>query len=220
MASLTRGEWIFLALVLIYSFIPAFGGMLRVIELVGGPDIVPANPRALSAPAPIVLHVIGSFVFCIIGAVQFLPSIRRRLPLVHRMLGRIVAVAGLLSAGTGLWMTLVFTFPEALQGSLLYWARIVLSLSMAGLIVYAVVAIRQRDPARHRAAILRAYAIGQGASTQAFMGITWMILFGSELAGPLRDAMMVSAWVINLLIAQVVTGGFRENRWITIQRQA
>ena len=112
--------------------------------------------------------------------------------------------AGCLSALTGLWMTHVFAFPQELQGVLLYWVRIGLSISMIGLIVWAVVALRTGNFPRHAAAMLRAYAIGQGASTQAFLGIVWMAAFGTELLGPWRDILMVSAWAINLLIAELL----------------
>lgn len=201
---LTRGEWAILVLVILYSFVPSFGGLIRVVELAGGPAIAPENPRALADPAPIVLHVLGSFVFCIFGAVQFLPSVRRRRPATHRALGRAVAVGGIVSAATGLWMTFAYAFPEALQGDLLFWARIVLGLSMVALIVGAVTAIRARDVVRHRAAMARAYAIGQGASTQSAFGIGWILAFEVEPTGLVRDGLMVSAWGVNLLVAELL----------------
>ncbi len=200
----SRREWILLAIILIYCFVPTFGGLFRVIELGGGPVIVPENPRALAAPLPVVLHILSSFLFCIVGALQFLPSIRRHFPALHRALGRTVAVAGCVSAGTGLWMTHFYSFPDELQGPLLYWVRIVLSLSMLGLITWAVIAIRSQNISRHSAAMLRAYAIGQGASTQTFLGVGWMVVLGSEPLGPLRDAMMVFAWGLNLVIAELL----------------
>ena len=202
MRSLGKHEWALLAFIFLYSLIPTFGGLFRLAELAGGPAIVPENPRALADPLPIVLHVVGSFLFCIFGALQFLPSLRREHPGLHRGLGRVVALAGLTSALTGLWMTLTFAFPEGLQGPLLYWARIALSLCMAGLIGWAVVAIRSRNVLAHRAAMFRAYAIGQGASTQAMFGIAWMVALGTEPLGPMRDAMMVLAWGFNLAVAE------------------
>jgi len=121
MRMLTRSEWAFLATILVYSFIPAVVGLIRIPELLGGPTVVPANPRAIIDPAPIILHVLGSSIFCLAGAVQFLPSLRRLRPALHRRMGRIVAGAGCISALTGLWMTLFYPFPDALQGPLLYW---------------------------------------------------------------------------------------------------
>lgn len=206
MSLFSRREWMFLAFVFAYSFVPAFGGMLRVFELLGGLALVPENDRATAYPAPVILHVLSSFVFCLTGALQFMPSMRRRHPGVHRMMGKFLAAAGCLSALTGLWMTLSFVFPHELQGVLLYWVRIVLSLSMIGLIAWAVIAVRSGNTPGHSAAMLRAYAIGQGASTQAFLGLCWLAILGTELTGPWRDVMMVSAWCINLLIAEFLIG--------------
>ncbi len=204
MTTLSKREWMFLAAIFVFSFVPTFGGLFRIVELFGGPVIAPDNPRALGNPAPIVVHIASSFLFCLAGALQFLPSLRRHHTGLHRRMGRVVAVAGGLSAATGLWMTLFFAFPEDLQGTLLYWARIVLSLSMLGLILWAVAAIRARDIPRHRAAMIRAYAIGQGASTQAMLGLIGIVAFGADLMGPERDAMMVFAWALNLMIAEVI----------------
>lgn len=194
----------FLAVIFIFSFVPTFGGLLRVAGLFGGPVIGPQNIRALTDPLPIVLHVLASFLFCLLGALQFLPSVRRYHLAQHRTMGRVVAAAGCMSALTGLWMTHFYSFPQELQGTLLYWVRIVLSLSMFGLIVWAVIAVRSRNISGHRASMLRAYAIGQGASTQTMLGIGGMVFLGTELVGPARDIMMVAAWGINLLIAELL----------------
>lgn len=204
MRSVSKGEWMFLATILIYSFVPTFGGLFRIVELSGGPAIAPENPRALANSLPIVLHILSSFLFCLAGALQFLPSMRRHHAGLHRMMGRVVAAAGCVSALTGLWMTQFYAFPQELQGSLLYWVRIALSLSMFGLIAWAVTAIRSRNVVRHSAAMVRAYAIGQGASTQAVLAISGMVFFGTELLGPQRDVMMVFAWGLNLLVAEII----------------
>ena len=204
MKTVSRREWALLAIILVYCFVPTFGGLLRVIELGGGPAIVPENPRAVADPLPVILHILSSFLFCTVGALQFLPSVRRHYPAMHRASGRMIAAAGCVSALTGLWMTHFFAFPDELQGLLLYWARIALSLWMVGLIAWAVIAIRSRNVLAHSAAMLRAYAIGQGASTQTVLGIGWMVAVGTEPLGPLRDGMMVFAWALNLLIAELL----------------
>lgn len=204
MKSFNRTEWALLTSIMIYSFVPVVGGLIRVLELAGGPAIIPQNPRALSDPFPIVFHILSSFVFCIFGALQFLPSIRRHHPATHRVLGRVVVIAGGIAAATGLWMTHTFVFTGDLQGNLLYWVRMVLGSLMIGLIVWAVIAIRFKNVFQHSAAMVRAYAIGQGASTQAFLGIGWIIIAGSEATGPTREGIMVFAWVLNLLVAEVL----------------
>ncbi len=204
MRLLTRREWVFLAFILIYSSVPSLGGALRVLELLGGPAVMPENPRAIAFPLPIIVHALGSLLFCLLGALQFVPGMRRRHPGVHRMMGMTVMTAGCLSAMTGLWMTHVFVFPGELQGVLLYWVRIGLGFSMIALIAWAFVAIRSGKIASHAGAMLRAYAIGQGASTQAVLGIAWIVAFGTEVMGLWRDILMVSAWCINLFVAQLL----------------
>lgn len=204
MKLLTRLEWTLLIIISIYSFIPTFGGLFRILELATGTVIAPSNPRALANPFPIVAHILASFVFCIVGALQFLPSIRRHRPATHRANGLVVLIAGCISAATGLWLTHFYAFPTELQGSLLYSVRMFLGFSMIGLIGWAVIAIRSRNIFGHSSALLRAYAIGQGASTQTFLGIGWIVISGTEAMGPIRDVMMVSAWTFNLLIAEIL----------------
>ncbi len=217
MTSISKRDWTVLAVILIYSFVPTFGGLFRVVELAGGAIVAPVNPRALAAPLPIVLHILGSFVFCIGGALQLLPSVRTKYPAFHRAMGRIVAPAGCLSAATGLWMTVAFVFPPDLQGALLYVSRIGLSLSMMTLIVWSISAVRAGEMRTHRAAMLRAYAIGQGASTQTMLFILALAVLGREVTGPERDVLMVSAWALNLLVAEAFirrwpSGGFAPAR--------
>lgn len=200
---LTKTEWVIFGGIFVYSFIPVFGGLIRVLELAGGPQIAPANPRALLVPTPIILHILSSALFCVVGAVQFLPSIRRQRPAAHRVIGRVIAMSGCMSALTGLWMTHFYVFPEAIQGAALYWVRVALGTAMIGLIIWAVIAIRSRNIFQHSASTVRAYAIGQGASTQTVLGIAWIIALGSEAMGPLRDGLMIFAWVVNLLAAEI-----------------
>jgi uncharacterized membrane protein YozB (DUF420 family) len=199
---LRKPEWVILGAIFVYSFIPVVGGLIRVLELAGGPQIAPENPRASLAPTPIILHILSSSLFCVLGAFQFLPSLRRQTLAAHRAIGRVVVAAGCVSALTGLWMTHFYAFPEALQGASLYWVRMVLGTAMFGLIIWAVIAIRSRKLFHHSASMVRAYAIGQGASTQTVLGITWIIAVGSEAMGPLRDGLMIFGWVLNLLVAE------------------
>lgn len=201
---LTTREWAILIFIVVYTFIPAFGGMIRLLELAGGLALIPENPRASADPIPVISHAVGSFVFCIAGAIQFLPSIRRHYPSTHRVMGRILVIAGCVSAASGLWMTWFFSFPDALQGNLLFSVRIILGGLMIGLIGWSVLAVRARNFCKHGALMLRAYAIGQGASTQALFGIGWIIILGTEPTGMQRDILMVLCWLLNILVAEII----------------
>ena len=203
--SLSQFERVMLFGLVVLSFIPTFGALLRLLELAGGPVVLPPNPRAVIHPVAIALHVIASFVFCIGGAFQLLPSARRNHPDAHRLLGRWVGLAGIAAALTGMWMTHYFVFPAALQGSTLYVARMIVGGCMVGCIAWAVFAIRSGNLSGHRKAMLRAYAIGQGASTQTFLSIGWIVTTGEEPAGLPRDILMVCGWVLNLSIVEFAT---------------
>lgn len=209
---LRRWEIWLLVSVLLYSLIPVVGGILRAVELLGGPGVVPVNPRALVSPLPIVAHTLSSALFCVGGALQFLPSVRRRWPLWHRSLGYGVLVSGLISAATGLWMTYFFAFAVALQGELLYVTRLILAPAMMVLLVWAGYAAAHRMFERHAAAMIRAYAIGQGASTQTVLGIAWAVVMGTELEGLTRDYVMVTAWVLNAVCAELIIARFLPRR--------
>jgi uncharacterized membrane protein len=62
--------------------------------------VIPSDDRFAGFPAPLVVHLVGAAVFVVVGAFQFVPSIRRRHMTWHRRTGRVLAVAGLAVAGS------------------------------------------------------------------------------------------------------------------------
>lgn len=74
---------------------------------------------------------------------------------------------------------------------------------MIASIVLAVSSILRRNVARHEAFMIRAYALGQGAGTQALVLGPWMLIAG-ETGGLTRDLLMTLAWGINVLVAEWV----------------
>ena len=104
---------------------------------------MPADDRFLGWPVALVTHILGSAVFALVGAVQFVPAIRRRHPGWHRRAGRALAVAGLMVAGSALWLTLFYD-PQPGTGPLLYVVRLVVAPAMAGCLVVGALAARRR----------------------------------------------------------------------------
>ena len=188
-----------LALILL-SLIPVIAGSLRLIEIAGGPQLLPTNPRIDVSPAPLVVHVLGAALYAFLGAFQFSARLRRRHLGLHRKSGRILVGAGLLVAGSGLWMTLFWT--GAPGGDLLWGIRLIVGSAMAASIVLGFTAIRRRDIPAHRAWMVRAYALAVGAGTQTLTQGIGEALFGT---GDLSTAAsMASGWVINVLVAELV----------------
>jgi uncharacterized membrane protein len=187
--------------VLVLSAVPLLAGVFRVVQLLGGPELIPADQRFASSPLPLVAHIVGAATYLLVGILQFVPRFRRRHWAWHRRAGRVLAVAGLLVAGSAFWMTLFYAQKPG-TGQLLVGLRLVFAAAMTASLVLGVTTIRRGDVAGHRAWMIRAYAIGLAAGTQAFTGGIGPALFGKGvLAG---DLSMGAAWVINLAIAEWV----------------
>ena len=98
-------------------------------------------------------------------------------------------------------MTVLYA-PKPGTGDLLYVLRLVVGAGMVACLILGIVAVRRRDIAAHRAWMIRAYAIGLAAGTQAFTeGIVDALAGNGELTGDLAKG---AGWVINLAIAEAV----------------
>ena len=195
-----KAGWLAPAGLLLLGMLPIVAGTLRLSQLSGMSDVMPANPRFAAMPLPVVLHIVSATVFAILGPLQFAAGFRRRWPTWHRVAGRLVVACGLLVSLTGLWMTLFSARPDG-SGSVLYASRIVFGSAMVVSIIVGLAAILRRDVKSHRAWMARGYALGLGAATQM---LTLMV--GHVLAGPptelTHDLLMGAGWVINLGVAE------------------
>ncbi len=181
------------------SALPLMAGMFRLIQLAGGPALIPADHRFAGFPLPLVVHLVGVMTYVLVGVLQFVPRFRRRHPAWHRRAGRMLAVAGLLVAVSALWMTLFYETKPG-TGDLLFVLRLVFGSAMVVCLVRGVTTIRRRNIAAHRAWMIRAYAIGLAAGTQAFTGGIGGAIFGTGVLA--ADLAKGVGWVINLAVAE------------------
>ncbi|MET7328267.1 DUF2306 domain-containing protein [Nonomuraea sp. NPDC005650] len=186
---------------LVLSAVPVLAGAARVAELTGGVAIIPDGARVLAAPVPVMLHIAGVTVYSVLGAFQFAPGFRRRRPAWHRAAGRLLVPCGLLAALTGLWMTLFSDLPAGDTGLLTVF-RLAAGSAMAGSLALGLAAILRRDVARHRAWMIRAYALGMGAGTQAVLFAVWYAATGGDAHTVARALLHGLAWGINLAVAE------------------
>lgn len=195
-----RPEWLAPTGLIALSLVPIAAGAFRLTSLSSGGPVNAENARFFDSPVPVIVHIVASSVFLLLGALQFVPSLRRRRW--HRLSGRIVAPAGLLSALSALWMTLFYDMP-AVNGVALFVMRLIFGTAMAAAIVLAFVAIRRGDVPTHSAWMTRAYAIGLGAGTQVFTFLPWTLVLGAPDQA-MHAVLMGAGWVINLAVAEVV----------------
>jgi uncharacterized membrane protein len=195
-----RSSWLIPAGLIALSLVPALAGTVRLAELARGAAITPANARFFAMPLPVVIHVLSVIPFSILGALQFAPLLRQRHPGWHRAAGRVLLVAGLSTAVSGLWMTQYYPWPAG-DGVALYALRLIFGLAMLVSLLVSLDAIRRRDFIAHGAWVTRAYAIAMGAGTQVLTSIPYMLLVGTPDESA-RAVLMGAGWVINVLVVE------------------
>ncbi|MET8088260.1 DUF2306 domain-containing protein [Micromonospora sp. NPDC005237] len=196
---MTMREWRLPVALILLGLIPMLAGAGRLTELGSGPEVTPANARFVADPLPVVLHIVGAVVYTILGAFQFVPRLRRHGW--HRRAGRMLVPCGLTVAFTGLWMAVAYDLP-AHDNDVLAGMRLIFGSAMASSILVGLAAVLSRDIARHRRWMVRGYAIGLGAGTQAFTHAPYLLATGEQPDGNLRAGLVVAGWVINLAVAE------------------
>jgi uncharacterized membrane protein len=202
----TRPDWLIPAGLIVLSLIPSLAGIFRLFQIGGVAPVTTEIARFVAVPVPIVLHLVSSLIYGLLGAFQFSPRLLGRNPKWHRNAGKALILCGLVSAISGIWLTLIYpiTKPEGLpkfDGVSLYYVRLLVGVAMAWFILVGYQAIRQRDIPRHRAMMMRSYALGLGAGTQVFTHLPWFLMpsIQGELA---RTICMAAGWGINLAVAE------------------
>ena len=197
-----RARWLVPAALIFLSIVPVIAGAVRLTDLTAG-EITPDNARFFDSPVPVLIHIPAVTVYLLLGAFQFVPSLRRGKrgrPSWHRIAGRTLVPAGLLAALSGLWMAVFYDLPP-LDGTFLLILRLVFGSAMVVSIVLGFIAVRRRDYIRHSEWMSRAYAIGIAQGTIVVVTIPWSLLIGP--ADELTRALLIGAsWVISLAVAE------------------
>ncbi len=201
MTSISKTGWLVPAGLLLLCAVPVLAGGVRLVMLTIG-DPTPDSLRFFNAPGPVVLHILSASLYAVLGIFQFLPNFRRTHRVWHRTAGRILIIAGLTVALSGLWMTQTYPWPP-LETDILHVSRIVAGAAMLLFISLGVKAIARRDIPTHRAWMIRAYAVAMGAGTQVLTHLPAAI-FPELLTETSRWIMMDAGWILNLIIAELI----------------
>jgi hypothetical protein len=203
MTKLTKADLALPAALLALSFVPIVGGIARLASLAGSTPAGPDDARFAAAPAPVLIHVVAATVYALLGAFQFSTGIRQRWTKWHRRAGVLLLGCGFLVAGSGVWMTVAYPIPRELQGPLLIGVRLLVGVVMLVALAKGWGSILRRDVARHEAWMMRAYALAQGAGTQALLLLPPTLVTGPVLGLP-RDIVLSAAWALNIGVVEWV----------------
>lgn len=184
------------------GLVPMVAGALRLVELGGGPALTHHDPRFTATPLPVVVHVVSGVVFSIAGALQVSSVVRRRWPSWHRAAGRVLLPTGMVAGVSALWLTVALPWVGD-DGWPLYLLRLGFGGGMVVSLGLGAIALRRRHYRRHGAWLLRGYAIGAAAGTQALISLPVAVV-AEPPSGLLRAALLGAGWVINLAVAEWV----------------
>jgi Predicted membrane protein (DUF2306) len=194
-------------LLFIATLIPIVSAPIRMFQVLT--DQLPADAIKFNAvPWGLFLHSLGGMIFGLLGPVQFSRAVKNRFGKFHRLSGRIFVVAGMMLGLSAL--RLLIEFPHS-STWVLITARAVAGLGLMATLTLAILAVIKRDIAKHRNWMIRAYAIGMGAATIAFIQLPIFLIRGKALEGYIADGAFVMSWVINLTIAELVIRHIRNN---------
>lgn len=185
------------------SAVPLVAGAVRLAQLASG-NLDASYARFGQAPWPVTVHVLAATLFSLLGPFQLDPRSRARAPGWHREAGSVALLSGLVVAASGAYMALTYAIPDALQGSLLRVTRVVVG---GGMFVSLLLALRALFAARfdvHGAWMLRAYALGLGAGTQVLVLLPFELFLAGPVQGLPRDILLVAAWGLNLVAAELL----------------
>ena len=192
-----RPLWLVIFL-LIATFIPIIAATLTMYQILTG-QLPPGSIKFTAVPGSLFFHALGGTLFGLLGPLQFAGVLKRRFGRLHKFTGRVFVAAGLLLGLSSL--RLLSEFPDASTWVLIA-ARLAAGIGMSLALIWAVLAIRQGNVARHRAWMIRAYAVGMGSATISFIMLPIYLITGEPVEGYAADLLFVASWVINIIIAE------------------
>jgi len=152
-------------------------------------------------PLATVLHILPGGLFLLLAPLQFSSRARSRFIQFHRWSGRLLVLAAITAALTGLYFGLFMPFAAsgesvliALFGSLLLYC-----------LLKAVVAVRAREVARHREWMIRAFALAIAVSSVRIVRAVLDLTLTPSGFGP-RPMFVIAiwtGWVTTLAAAEI-----------------
>ncbi len=204
---------ILLCLIGVFIVIRRFVILIPVLRIPPEPATFSGNPDSpddgfFRHPWMTVIHILPGFLFATLGLLQFRKSIRVRWPDLHRWIGRVAVVSGLIIGSSGILMGFKLsvggiseTGATTLFGSLFLFS-----------LIKAYLYVRQKHFLLHRQWMIRAYAIGMAVTTTR--PIVGFFFATSPLTGlAFRDFFGTALWIgftLHLIAAEA---------WINHTRQ-
>ena len=177
--------------------------ILALVQVVQIPlGALPEDSLRLSvAPVWHFMHVLGGATFGILGPIQFSRVLMRKYGRLHRVLGRVFVAAGAMISISSL--SLLWHFPDTYSVAM-NSGRLLFGIALGVALVMAMQTIRKRDFTRHRNWMIRAYAIGIGATAVTMVFFPIFVITGQPPTGIVADIAFLGAWTACISFAEVL----------------
>jgi len=174
--------------------------LMQVVQIPLG--ALPEDSQRLSAiPVWHFLHVLGGATFGILGPIQFGRVLARKYGRLHRAMGRVFVAAGAMISVSSL--SLLWHFPDT-HSMAISGGRLVFGIALGLALAIAMQAIRERDSTRHRNWMIRAYAIGMGATAVTMVFFPIYAITGQPPMGLAADIAFMGSWTACVVFAEVL----------------
>jgi len=175
--------------------------LLALVQVVQIPlGALPEDSRRLSAtPVWHFMHVLGGATFGILGPIQFGRVLMHKYGFFHRVLGRVFVAAGAMISLSSLG--LLWHFPDTYSMAMSS-GRLVFGIALGVALAIAMRAIYKRDFTRHRNWMIRAYAIGVGATAVSMVFFPIYVITGEPPMGLAADIAFLGAWTACVVLAE------------------
>lgn len=175
--------------------------VLALVQVVQIPlGALPEDSLRLSAvPVWHFMHVLGGATFGILGPIQFGRVLMRKYGLLHRVMGRVFVAAGAMISLSSL--SLLWHFPDTYSVAV-NSGRLLFGIALGVALAIAMQAIRKRDFTRHRNWMIRAYAIGMGATAVTMVFFPIYAITGEAPTGLVADIVFLGSWAACVVFAE------------------
>ncbi|MFN3970153.1 MAG: DUF2306 domain-containing protein [Gemmobacter sp.] len=177
--------------------------ILALVQVVQIPlGLLPQDSQRLTVvPVWHFMHVLGGATFGILGPLQFGRVLARRYGRLHRVLGRVFVGAGAMITASSLG--LLWHFP-ATYSVIVSSGRLLFGIALGVALAIAMQAIRRRDLPRHRNWMIRAYAVGMGATAVTMVFFPIYAITGEPPTGLAADIAFMGSWTACVVFAEVL----------------
>ena len=184
----------------VLTAIPVLNALVEVVQIPTG-TYSEDSARLAVAPVAWFAHVLAGAAFGITGPLQFVRALRQRFGRFHRVTGRVFVLAGATLGLSGL--SLLMQVPSVTT-PVADIARGVFGLALLAALALAIAAIRDRDVLRHRAWMIRSYAVGMGLGVVGLVFFPIYLVTGQPPMGLGADVLFVLSWVLSIVGGEVV----------------